>query len=58
MNMKKEWEKPLIISMKRNRPEETILLACKGVSVGGPSNSPSGCEFFGCGSWCAAEGES
>lgn len=30
LKKKKKWEKPQLIVLVRNRPEEAVLLACKG----------------------------
>jgi hypothetical protein len=34
--MKKPWDKPNLIVLVRNRPEEAILNGCKGGISGGP----------------------
>lgn len=34
--MKKQWEKPSLRVIVRNRPEETVLAACKALNISGP----------------------
>ena len=37
--MKKRWTKPVLVVLARGRPEEAILIACKGAPGNtGPSN--------------------
>ena len=47
----KTWEKPELIILVRNQPEEAVLTACKGVTVpGGPGVSAISCGYTPCGS--------
>ncbi|MCU0236665.1 MAG: hypothetical protein MUC72_06215 [Acidobacteria bacterium] len=36
MTKKKKWLRPRLIVMVRGRPEENVLLACKGSHLAGP----------------------
>jgi hypothetical protein len=36
---KKQWTKPELIVLVRNKPEEAVLATCKMFGVGGPGNS-------------------
>lgn len=44
---KKSWETPQLIVLVRSKPEEAVLLTCKGGSPGGPGNQFGNCEEFG-----------
>ncbi len=36
IEQKKKWEKPLLIVLERNKPEEAVLLYCKMGNAQGP----------------------
>jgi len=40
---KKTWEKPALVVLTRNKPEEAVLLACKSNNQGGPHGYPRNC---------------
>ena len=43
--MKKRWEKPSVLIIARNRPEETVLAGCKLLEGGtGPTGQNSVCN--------------
>lgn len=54
---KKEWRKPELIVLVRNKPEEDVLVACKSSAGGaGPSNRNSACRNNNaCTSSCSAQ---
>lgn len=35
---KKKWDKPKLIILTRGKPEERVLVYCKGTPFGGPDN--------------------
>jgi hypothetical protein len=35
--MKRMWEAPKLIVLVRSKPEESLILACKGGEFGGPN---------------------
>ena len=35
-NNKDTWQKPELIVLVRNKPEEAVLAACKGPAISGP----------------------
>lgn len=41
--MKKPWEKPVLLVLVRSNPEESLTLACKGPTGGGPNIT--GCQL-------------
>ena len=49
---KKKWETPKLICLYRGRPEEAVLLACKGNAawLGGPGGK---CHTTGGGAGCS-----
>ena len=49
--MKKTWEKPRLICLVRNRPEEAVLQACKDGLDTGPDGYNAMC-FQATGQWC------
>lgn len=56
VQMKKKWVKPELVILVRNKPEEALLLACKGDGSHGPNNDNVWCEINGlphCGPVCA-----
>lgn len=54
----KKWEKPQLIVLVRNRPEEAVLGPCKGQAYGGPKFDYGYCFDFivglGCGNTCSS----
>lgn len=40
---RKNWTKPEIIILIRNKPEEMVLTACKGTDLDGASNEFDNC---------------
>ena len=58
----KKWEKPRLIALVRNRPEEAILSWCKGEAHGGASLDYGYCWSFiaglGCGLTCSSTTDS
>ena len=40
----KKWETPRLIVLVRNKPEETVLMACKDASQSGPEVNDIGCD--------------
>ena len=51
--VKKEWTKPELIVLVRNKPEEAVLTACKFAS-GGPDSSQFDCILGGCRAYCTS----
>ena len=45
--MKKQWTQPQLVILTRNKPEEQVLLACKGWAPGGPDQWWDSCESGG-----------
>lgn len=44
--MKKPWQKPELVVLVRNRPDEAVLAACKtGSAPGGYLNYNGGCWY-------------
>ena len=56
VNENKDWEKPELIVLVRNKPEEAVLSACKNSEVSaGYSNYDAGCiREKSAYPWCAA----
>jgi len=42
--MKKLWKKPILTSLFRGKPEESVLCGCKTSSTGGPTNARGQCD--------------
>lgn len=42
---KKKWKRPKLIVISRRKPEEAVLLGCKGAG-GGPGNADNACNFL------------
>lgn len=52
--MKKVWEKPSLVILTRNKPEESVLSNCKySGEAAGPQASWWNCQGTACGSVCA-----
>jgi hypothetical protein len=50
---KKQWTKPELIVLVRNKPEEAVLGACKMVSgPDGPLATYIACGTDACAGWC------
>jgi hypothetical protein len=51
---KPTWEKPELIVLVRNRPEEAVLVGCKYLdrSAGSPNDHHTGCLSQACGPKC------
>ena len=62
MNEKKQWQKPGLVILTRNKPEEAVLTSCKGATftgTSGPSGHQVGCyTFTGTCNFCASENPS
>jgi len=43
--MEKEWSRPELIVLVRERPEEAILKTCKGGTQGDPNNTFTNCLY-------------
>jgi len=43
--MKKLWKKPILTSLFRGKPEESVLCGCKTLSTGGPTNVNGQCDM-------------
>jgi hypothetical protein len=46
-----KWEKPELVALVRNRPEESILTVCKlhsGSPITGPLQNPATCDTTSC----------
>ena len=57
--MKKKWEKPSLMVIVRNKPEEALLANCKGNTfTGGLDSSAGACRKAVCGGICLATGTS
>jgi hypothetical protein len=55
---KKPWIRPQLIVLGRGRPEEAVLITCKGQEIGqgaGPTGSKCAPEGAG---WCKNQGTS
>jgi hypothetical protein len=53
--MKKIWEKPNLVVLTRNRPEESVLTHCKLGNTpigGGPEGHVNGCHDGSCSTNC------
>ncbi len=50
LQAKKEWTKPELLVLVRNKPEEAVLVICKFSGGGVPTSQAGGCmrEFYGC----------
>ena len=48
---RKQWQKPELIVLVRNKPEEVVLTACKKTGASGPSQFF--CDGFGQGVACS-----
>lgn len=44
-NGKKEWSRPELTVLTRNKPEEAVLASCKGVPGVGASNDNDSCMY-------------
>jgi len=61
---KKEWTKPELTVLVRNKPEETVLTACKRDMNGGPgaptatNNQCWADDFVACNSFCSSRSSS
>lgn len=42
---KKIWQKPTLIALVRNTPEEAVLGACKQAGGDGPATQIQGCDW-------------
>jgi len=40
-----KWKKPILHILKREKTEEMILMACKGVSLSGPMSGNNTCDY-------------
>ena len=45
--MEKEWSRPELIVLVRDKPEEAVLQTCKGGSTGDPNNTFTYCLYGG-----------
>ena len=55
---RKEWRKPELTVLVRNKPEEAVLAGCKSGGQGGPDISDGTCtNTVGCGD-CSAKVQS
>ena len=45
--MEKDWSRPELIVLVREKPEEAVLQTCKGGSTGDPNNFFDYCQLFG-----------
>jgi hypothetical protein len=54
MKNKKTWSKPELIALVRGKPEEAVLLVCKGAGTGVSSSQQwTGCaRLFNCSEYC------
>ena len=52
MEPKKKWEKPQLVVLVRNQPEETVLFACKGSGDKGTSKNNKNLCFVQSGRVC------
>jgi hypothetical protein len=64
--MKQSWEKPQLIILARNKPEESVLWGCKGTTYAGigsgAERATGGCyyidtdPYYDCGQGCEWHG--
>jgi hypothetical protein len=58
---KKQWTKPELLVLVRNKPEEAVLVTCKGVNAG-PLAGYSACSLdanpMNCGYGCSLQAAS
>jgi hypothetical protein len=54
---KKAWVTPELIALTRNRPEESVLFACKLLPIGsvGPTAVNNWCSLEDCNTFCSSE---
>ncbi|MBI5651004.1 MAG: hypothetical protein HZC40_11270 [Chloroflexi bacterium] len=55
---KKEWTKPELTVLVRNKPEEAVLTTCKVSGGDGPDAYNNGCGYLICSVDCANGGSS
>jgi hypothetical protein len=42
---RKEWLRPQVLVLRRSRPDEAVLLSCKGPNISGPGRpAPNACQ--------------